>query len=112
VNDPSIVELVQSQVDAYNAHDLDAFTAAYADDVLITDADGEVLVSGIDQLRESYAERFANPDLRCILIGRMIMGRWVIDHEHVTGHPDGTIQAIACYEVRDGAIVRVRMLRP
>ena len=38
---------VQAQVDAYNARDIDAFVAPYADDVVITDAGGRPIMAGV-----------------------------------------------------------------
>jgi hypothetical protein len=42
------VDPVQAQVDAYNAHDIDAFVAAYAEDVVITDATGRAIMQGTE----------------------------------------------------------------
>ena len=50
---------VQAQVDAYNARDIDAFVAPYADDVVITDAGGRPIMAGVATIREEYGAMFA-----------------------------------------------------
>jgi hypothetical protein len=44
------VDPVERQVDACNAHDLDAFAACYADDIVIGDGRGTVLLAGREAL--------------------------------------------------------------
>ena len=63
---------VQAQVDAYNARDIDAFTAAYHADVVITDASGRAIMSGQETIRDEYGALFeASPDLRAEILGRV-----------------------------------------
>ena len=59
--------VVQTQLDAYNAHDLDAFVATYAEDVELFEHPSTLLASGHAQLRERYAPRFADARLHCTL---------------------------------------------
>ncbi|SHE61369.1 nuclear transport factor 2 family protein [Streptoalloteichus hindustanus] len=109
--DPKAVAVVQRQLDAYNAHDLDAFCATYHPAVVIEDGFGQVVLTGMAELRRSYADRFARPDLHAELVGRLAVGPWVVDQERVTGLEVEPVHAIASYLVRDGVIVRVRMVR-
>jgi hypothetical protein len=105
-------DIVQRQIDAYNARDLNAFVATYSDDVLITSGKGEVLVLGKDALRERYAKPFAKfPNLKCKVAERKVDGSAVLIHEIITGRPDkpdpwdaGWVR----YEVRDGLIHSVQ----
>src|SRR5215212_2211488 len=56
---------VQAQVDAYNARDIDAFIAAYASDVVITDPSGTPMLGGHEAMRDQYGALFeGSPDLR------------------------------------------------
>ncbi len=108
---PSAVDVVQRQVEAYNAHDLDAFAAAYADDVLITSGKGEVVVLGKDGLRERYAKIFArSPQASCRVAERRTEGDGVVvDHEIVSGLAGKSWEGWVRYEVRDGRIKSVQL---
>src|SRR5262249_47042722 len=82
-------DVVQRQIDRYNAHDLEAFAATYSNDVLITSAKGEVLVLGKEGLRERYGKAFAKyPNLKCTVAGRKTEGSAVLIHEIITGRTD------------------------
>ena len=60
-----VSDAVERQVEAYDAHDLDAFVACYAETVVIEDAEGRVLMSGRDAMRDRYGKLFGTlPDLR------------------------------------------------
>ena len=101
---------VQAQVDAYNARDIDAFTAAYHADVVITDASGRAIMSGQDTIREEYGALFeASPDLRAEILGRVSGGAWTVDHERVERDGD-TRELLVAYQVADGLITRVLLL--
>lgn len=106
-------QVVQLQLEAYNRRDLEAFVATYGPDVRIYDHPDRLRLSGLDQLRQAYAQRFsANPALHARVTTRMVQGVYVIDHEHVTGLAGGgEIRAIAIYEVRDGLIRNVWFIR-
>ncbi len=98
----------QRQFDAYNRGDIDAFAAAYSDDVVFIDKETEqVLCSGKAELIEKYGKLFAeNPSLRCELISRTSTGSFVYDEERVTGHPIGKIvHAMATYHVNDEGLI-------
>ena len=104
---------VQAQLDAYNARDVDAFLAAYAEDAVIEDARGTVLMRGRDEMRAGYAPMFdESPDLRCELVSRIRAGDYVIDEERVTGHSVGQdVHAVLVYHVAGGLIDHVRFIR-
>jgi len=107
------VELVQKQLEAYNAQDMDAFLATYADDCIIADLNGAVTQNGKGDIRARYAAMFAQyPGNKATLAGRMALGDKVIDHELVARGPDGPhLEAIAIYTVRDGLIARVDFIK-
>lgn len=108
-----VERVVQVQLDAYNARDIDAFAATYADDIRIYDHPDRLRFAGIDELRARYGEAFkSGPDVRATISKRIVQGNFVIDHEHVTGRPDGVdIDAVAIYEVREGRIQAVWFIR-
>lgn len=101
----SSADLIQSQVDAYNARDLEAFLACYAEIVVILkDAREQRLDKAV--LRERYGKLFReNPELKCEIRSREVAGDTVIDEERVTGFSDGVVRRVrARYEVADGLI--------
>ena len=102
--------VVQKQLDAYNAHDLHAFAATYADDVELIELPADVFVRGIAQLRERYAKPFADPVLHANVVNRIVVGNTIVDHEQVRRtFPEGTgtLEAIAIYLVENGKIAKV-----
>ena len=105
--------VVQRQLDAYNARDVDALMATYADDAQQFEYPATLLTSGAAQLRERITVRFREPNLHARLIRRIVMGQVVIDHEEVTRtFPEGTgtLELVAIYEVRDGRIATARFI--
>ena len=101
---------VQAQVDAYNARDIDAFVARYADDIVITDAGGRPIMAGVGTIREEYGAMFAaSPDLQAEILGRVSTGEWTVDHERVSRAGE-TREVLVAYQVADGRIARVLML--
>jgi hypothetical protein len=106
-------QVVQTQLDAYNRHDLDAFVATYAPDVRGYTYPDRPMFAGAAELRTTYAGFFAAaPAVRARVVRRIVQGDHVIDHEEVTGMPDGrTVRAVAIYEVRGGRIASVRFIQ-
>ena len=113
VPDISPENLVQKQLDAYNAHDLDALLATYAEDAQLFEHPATLLASGAAQLRARFVLRFQEPNLHAQLHKRMVMDRFVVDHERITRtFPEGTgsIEIIAKYEVVGGRIINAWFL--
>ncbi|MDL2356475.1 MAG: nuclear transport factor 2 family protein [Pseudomonadota bacterium] len=106
---PSAPELiVQRQLDAYNARDIDALLATYAPDARQFEHPGTLVASGAAAMRARMALRFAEPNLHARLLQRVVMGNIVIDHEEVTRtFPEGAgwVDMVAIYEVVEGKIV-------
>jgi hypothetical protein len=101
--------VVQRQLDAYNAKDIEALMATYAADAQQFEHPAKLLASGATQIRERFAARFQEPNLHVKLIKRIVSGNTVIDHEQVTRtFPEGPgqIELVAIYEVQDGKIAR------
>jgi uncharacterized protein (TIGR02246 family) len=108
----SPADVVQRQVETYNAQDLNAFCKCFAEDCVIADLNGAVTQSGLAQIRERYRALFAQyPGNRAEVVHRMTVGDVVIDHEIVERSPELRIEAIAIYTVRDGLISRVDFVR-
>jgi hypothetical protein len=106
-------KVVQKQLDAYNARDIDALMATYAENIELFEHPSKLLASGATQVRERQAARLQEPNLHATLIKRMVMGNVVIDQEKVTRtFPEGTghIELIAIYEVQSGRIAKASFL--
>ena len=105
----SPTEVVQRQLDAYNAHDLAAFLDTYAESAELTRVGkAEAPVKGKAAISELYASRVFNiPGHRAELVGRLAFGNKVVDHERVFGLAPEAFEALAVYEVSDGLIQRV-----
>ena len=101
---------VQNQLDAFNAHDLDAFVATYASDAVITGVAPEPIV-GTAAIRAFYEPRLQNPELSCVIEQTVLFGdRWVVAQEQVINAGVAT-ETIATFDVVDGLISRASMLK-
>ena len=108
-----VVEIVQRQVDAYNAHDLERFVATYADSVRVFRMPAtEPAISGKAQLAEVYRARLSTPGLHAEILTRVVLGNKVIDHERVRGIAAQPLEALAIYELSQGLIENVWFFYP
>ena len=108
----SAVDVVQRQLDAYNAQDLDAFCACFSVDCVLAELNGAVTQQGADALRERYQTLFETyPENHAALVNRVAVGDFVIDHEDITRSPSERINAVAIYTVKNGLIARVDFVR-
>ena len=102
-------DVVQAQLDAYNAHDVAALVAIYADNVQQFQHPDVLLDEGSAQIAARFTARFAGSRPQARLLNRIACGKLVIDHEVVTSVTDqGTTEQelVATYEVVDGRIAR------
>lgn len=106
--------LAEAQLAAYNARDLDAFAACFADDVEVYDFPGVLSLKGREAFRARYVERFKSEGLHAIAVHRAVIGNCVVDHERVWLEGEGKsapIDLVVIYTVRDGLIARVDFIR-
>ncbi|WP_211462776.1 nuclear transport factor 2 family protein [Collimonas silvisoli] len=104
---PSPLAIVQAQLDAYNAKDIEALLTTYAPDAEQYQLHGELLARGHEQMRSRFLTRFAEPDLHASLISRTVMGNIVIDFELITRtFPEGagSVEMLCIYEIANGRI--------
>jgi len=100
--------LVQQQVNAYNARDMEAFLVPYSDSVELYDFPNKLLAKGKTAMRAMYAETFKTvPELHCEIVKRIVLGNTIIDHERVGGVGNEKMEAVAEYEIKNGKIVKV-----
>ena len=105
--------VVDRQVAAYNARDLEAFVSSFSPDAVVArHPSGEIVAKGRDGLRKVYGELFAkSPSLRARVINRVEAGGFVVDHELVTGIGDRPyLHGVAIYEIDGELIQRVWFL--
>ena len=106
--------VVEAQLQAYNARDIDAFMATMHPDVeLFAIGDPTPRASGAEAVREVYAALFEkSPGLHSELVHRAVIGNRIVDHERITGRQGGEVlELVMVYEVEDGAIRRAWSIR-
>ncbi len=99
--------IVQRQLDAYNARDIEKLMATYAEGARQFEHPSTLLADGAAQIRERSVARFKEPNLHARLLNRIVSGGTVIDHERVTRtFPEGagTLELVAIYQVKAGRI--------
>ncbi len=102
--------VVQRQLNAYNARNIDAFMDTYAVDVELYDFPGKLTSRGHEQMRMGYEGFFKNtPNLFCQIENRIVIGNKVIDKEKVRAG-NRVLHAVAVYEVENGKIKKVTFI--
>ena len=110
-----MTELIDAEVEAYRARDLERFLTFFAPEADVTDFGGAVLMHGVEGMREVYGPLFANsPDLTVVVKSRIETGPFVIDVEHLEGlisppYPQ-TLDAGCIYQIGEGKITAMKFL--
>ncbi|MGF2410681.1 amidohydrolase family protein [Ferruginibacter sp.] len=99
--------LAQQQLNAYNAHDLEAFLAPYAEEVELYTFPNKLELKGKANMRKDYQFITTTPKLFCRLVNRIVEGNMVIDQEEVWGFGPKPLTAVAIYVVEGGKITKV-----
>ena len=110
----SRLNAVEAQLDAYNAHDVDAFLVCYTQSCIIEDGEGTRIMAGHAEMRLRYQTLFASsPKLHCDIVSRVCIGDYVIDEERITGRVPDLRRAVVIYRIdkQSGLISHVRFLR-
>ena len=104
-------QIVQRQVNAYNARNIEAFMDTYADDIKIYNFPDVLSMDGKEQMRQQFSAMFESvPNLYCEIKNRIVLGNKVVDREYVRfGETYSSV--IAIYEVTNGKISKVTFLR-
>ena len=101
-------KVVQAQLDAYNARDLEGWLETYSEDAEQFMLHAGSLAKGRSAIRKRMEMRFQDPALHAELLHRTCVENVVVDHEVVTRtFPDGLarVEMICVYEVHAGKIV-------
>lgn len=105
-------DVIDAQLAAFRDRDLDRYMATYADDAVIRDFRGAVIMASPAVMREMYGQLFAaSPDLNVDIPSRIEVRDYVVDEEHLSGfnmpgYP-AEFSAIVTYWVKDGKISEV-----
>ncbi|NVJ99610.1 MAG: nuclear transport factor 2 family protein [Alphaproteobacteria bacterium] len=107
-------DLVQEQLEAYNARDLSRFLACFSDDVCVYRPPlGEPVIEGKEAFCAFYAsERFIHEGLRAELVNRIVMGNKIFDHELIHGITEKPTEMAVCFVVEEGLISQVMGFSP
>ena len=109
-----VLKPVVAQLAAYNNQDIEKFIVNFAENCVVEDGVGNVLMTGRATMYESYKKMFdASPELHCNLVSRVVIGNYVLDEERVTGRMGNPEEGhvVAVYRVENEEIVHVRFLR-
>jgi hypothetical protein len=100
------VEVVQRQLEAYNARDLSRFIANFSDSIQVFRPPAmEPAISGKERFSEFYAtQRFNRPGLKAEVMNRMVLGNKVIDHERIVGVSAKPFDLVVVYAIADDLI--------
>jgi ribosomal protein S18 acetylase RimI-like enzyme len=109
----STSDIVNANLAAYNARDLEAFMAWFDRDIEIYDLrSGTLTMRGITAVRERYAELFAaSPALHSRVLQRTVLDDLVSDHELVTGRSGGDVEILITYQISNELIRRIWLAR-
>lgn len=99
--------LVQRQLNAYNARNLEAFLEPYAEDVELYDFPNKLASKGKEEMRKQYTFFKDVPDLHCEIKERIIQGNTIIDKESVSGYGSKPVEATAIYQIENNKIKKV-----
>jgi hypothetical protein len=108
----SPLDLVERQLKAYNARNVDAFLEPYADDVELYEFPDKLISKGKDAMRKDYEGMFKNiPSLHCDIVGRIVQGNIIIDKESISGMGKNKFEATAIYHIEKNKIKKVYFIQ-
>jgi hypothetical protein len=103
--------IVQRQLNAYNARNIEAFMDTYADDIELYQYPAKLLSKGKKTMQTEYESMFKNtPSLYCQIVNRIVNGNVIIDKEKVR-FGTSYLEAVAIYETADGKIKKVTFIQ-
>jgi hypothetical protein len=89
--------------------------AAYAEDTVLEDGEGNLIAQALDSIRDLYGELFSESSrLHGEVLNRVTVGKYVIDEERVRGmEMEGSpseVHAAVVYRLVEGKIAHVMLL--
>ena len=105
----SNLNLIQRQMDAYNAHDAQAYTACFTPDAQFIRHPGITALSGRDEIYKNFAKFFReHKSAKISVIYRAELGpTTVIEHQMTEGVDKTPLPGLVIYKVQNGLIAAV-----
>ena len=104
--------LVQRQMNALNARNLNAFMEPYADDVELYTFPNKQIAKGKIEMSKMYASLFEKmPNLHCQIINRIVQGNIIIDNERITGLGDKPLESTGIFYIEEKKIRKVYFIQ-
>jgi hypothetical protein len=101
-------EIAQANIEAYNAHDVEALMATFSPSATFGQLGGRILLDGRGPMQGYYTQLFqAQPTLRCEVRQRTVIGQFVVELQEISGEGQPGMQAMMISEVREGKILKV-----
>jgi imidazolonepropionase-like amidohydrolase len=108
----SAMQIVQRQLNAYNARNIDAFLEAYSDDAELYSFPDSLTSKGKDAMRKKYAPVFEKyPDLHCEIKSRIVEGNTIIDKEYITATGRKPLEGTVIYKIKNDKISQVYFIK-
>jgi hypothetical protein len=103
--------VVQANLDAYNAQDLEGFMSYFSENVTMYNFnDGAQTANGIAAVRAIYEPYFeASPNLHSKILKRTVFDNKVLDYEYITGARGSKepFEIVLIYEVENDKITKM-----
>ena len=109
MSDEQNAAVVDQLVQAYNAGDMDAFLACFAESAKIFRGRDDVAFDGKAAIRAEYAQQFSK-GYKNTPSDRIVVGRHVAAKERVSAGAGGETDFLTIYTVENGMIARVDFL--
>jgi hypothetical protein len=111
----TVEQVVQQNLEAYNARDLDKFMSSFSEDIeMYNFTDGKMTAKGLLEVRKIYQELFdLSPQLHSTIVKRIVFDNKIIDHEWIEGRKGSKIpvEMVLIYEVKNEKIVKTTAIR-
>lgn len=108
-------QIVQRQLDTYNARDIEGFMSLMSDEVSLYNlGDSKAISTGHKAVEAIYQNLFdKSPKLLSVLENRIVMGNIIIDHEKITGRMgnDEALELTVIYEIDGQKIHKITVVR-
>lgn len=108
-------EVVQENLDHYNAGDIDSFMKSFSEDISVWKlGEKKTKIKGLTTVRDAYKGLFqSSPNLHSKILSRIVIGNKVIDHEYITGRHGSNepLILVMIYEVNDQKITKMTVIR-
>ena len=105
------IQVVQDFIAAFNARDVDRVVGCFSAEAALQNDAGTVVAQGEEALRAHFGGFLPHsPTVPSAIRGRLHVGSWVVQAEHVSGlvlgAPVPTFDILSAYRVEDGKIVK------